>query len=240
MRLIDSSYGVFDTETTGLSSEDKIIQIAMAWFTPDHQFKDQYETFVDPEGRPIDPAAQQFNHILEEDLLEAPSLTQVMEMIGSRADYYVAHNAPFDLQFLPLEKPTIDTLRLSMKLWPELTCHKNWFLKYHFKFDVPGLTRDMAAHRALPDVLVTAALYRHCIAELRSVAKDPDEITVEKLITWIAKPMLIDICPWKKHRGKTMEEVAKVDKQYLKWALGGIEDLSEDLRYTINYWLEKQ
>jgi DNA polymerase-3 subunit epsilon/exodeoxyribonuclease X len=41
-----------------------------------------------------------------------------------------------------------------------------------------------------------------------------------------------------KHKGKTLTEVALSDKGYLSWMLSNMENLDEDMRYSITNVLE--
>jgi len=76
----------------------------------------------------------------------------------------VGHNLPFDMSFLTtklnqlgkskLENDTLDTLRLSRVMWPHLPSFKLPDLRRHFNIEVKD------EHRALSDVVATAALLR--------------------------------------------------------------------------------
>jgi len=42
-----------------------------------------------------------------------------------------------------------------------------------------------------------------------------------------------------KYEGRYIEEISICDRGYLEWMLMNILDLDEDLRYSINYYLEE-
>lgn len=83
----------------------------------------------------------------------------------------LAHNASFDLAFLACElrragqphlsEPIIDTYRLARLLLPEAPNYKLTTLVNHFKLQIRG-----PAHRALPDTLACAELFRLCVTRL--------------------------------------------------------------------------
>jgi len=51
-------------------------------------------------------------------------------------------------------------------------------------------------------------------------------------------PILVTTFRFGKHKGKSLEEVAREDAGYLRWMLSNMENIDEDLRYSINYFLE--
>ena len=91
----------FDVETTGLDVErEEIVEIAAVRFTNGRQC-DVFETLVHP-GRPIPAQATRIHGITDEMVEESPVIPEIM---GAFSDFcgdmiMVAHNAPFDVQFL--------------------------------------------------------------------------------------------------------------------------------------------
>ena len=47
-------------------------------------------------------------------------------------------------------------------------------------------------------------------------------------------PIMIKTFKFGKHKGKSLEEVAREDAGYLRWMLSSMENLDEDMRYSIN------
>jgi hypothetical protein len=50
-------------------------------------------------------------------------------------------------------------------------------------------------------------------------------------------PILVKTFKFGKYKGQNLADVAKSDAAYLRWMLSGMENLDEDLRYSINYFL---
>jgi exodeoxyribonuclease X len=243
IHIRDAKYLVVDVETTGRDAEvDKIIQIGAVWVDWEGNVLDTFEDLVNPEGTPIPPDASAVHHLVDEDVAEAPPIAKVLTaMYATRPfDVLVAHNAPFDMAFLKPDPktPVIDTLRLAQHLWPELDQHKNQYLRYYWKLKVHGGGKQMT-HSALPDALVTAANLAHELKAVMALSKDPDNLTVDKIIPWILRPVRITKFRFGKHRGKLILDMAREDPSYLKWMLNKMEDLDEDLRSSVLWALEE-
>jgi DNA polymerase-3 subunit epsilon/exodeoxyribonuclease X len=52
-------------------------------------------------------------------------------------------------------------------------------------------------------------------------------------------PILVKTFRFGKHKGKTLQEVALEDAGYLRWMLKSMENLDDDMRYSINYYLNE-
>jgi exodeoxyribonuclease X len=50
------------------------------------------------------------------------------------------------------------------------------------------------------------------------------------------QPILLRICRVGKHRGKTFEEIAGIDRGYLNWIL--TTDMDENIKHTARHWLK--
>jgi DNA polymerase-3 subunit epsilon len=132
----------FDLETTGtLPGVDRIVEIGAVRFV-NGEVEAVYSTLVDPKI-PIPEAASRVNGITD-DMLQGKPL--ISDLLGSFAefcgdDYVIAHNAPFDTQFLKadIEKyeskaPTgsvLDTFVMAKKVLPGLANYKLGTLVQH-------------------------------------------------------------------------------------------------------------
>lgn len=168
--LCHDDYIVLDIETTGLNPEfAEIIEIAAVRYHLGHEV-DALELLIQPSGE-LDEDITDLTGITPEMLADAPSwgsvFPQIVEFLG---DYpIVAHNARFDSRFLRLaytdmglvlENKIIDTLKLSRAAFPDMPNHKLATLKSEL-----GIQAEVS-HRAMPDVVTTAKLYRLCVDEL--------------------------------------------------------------------------
>ena len=160
-RLVRRDFVVVDTETTGLGSDDQVIEVAVV----DPSGKVLVEQLVRPTC-PIHPKATAVHGYDATALATAPSFAQVLPKVravlaGSLA---IAYNAPFDERLL----------RQSAAVWgaePVDTtwdCAMRWYAQYTGKtssskagYASPKLPRaeaDQARHGARRDCLLTLRL----------------------------------------------------------------------------------
>ena len=243
MNILDATYLVVDTETTGIDpATNQIVEFA-AVVTSAREEIDHASTLVNP-GRPIPPEASAIHHIIDEDVAEAPGIGEAIGpiMLDFTAQHgpfaaYAAHNAPFDAAFLPafIDAPWLDTLRLAKRLHPEYEQHGNEYLRYREGISYPGI-REENAHRALHDARVTAALLRRYLQEIASSRADfPQD--VDGLIRFIAQPMVLaGPVQFGKHKGRTWPQVTQVDRGYLAWIVKQ-PDMDIDTRATAQHYL---
>jgi len=175
-RLVDLSYTVFDTETTGLqpSQGDEIIQIGAARIVNGKLRRQEcFEQLVDPQ-RPIPAASIPIHGIRPEMVAGQPTLPQVLPAFHAFAQdsVLVAHNAAFDMRFLQLkeaatgvvfDQPVLDTLLLSAVVHPNQESHGLEAIAE--RLDVPVMGR----HTALGDAMVTAEVFLKLIPLLAEV-----------------------------------------------------------------------
>lgn len=117
----------FDTETTGLGKDDRIVQIAFASIQYDGMWTKKW--YVYP-GRPIPMEATAIHGITDDMVKDAPMFPDIMEAVLEqlRRAPWVAHNLSFDARMLakeiPAERwprgmPTLCTLDYSRKYHPQ-------------------------------------------------------------------------------------------------------------------------
>jgi exodeoxyribonuclease X len=143
---------------------------------------------------------------------------------------YAAHNAPFDMAFLPeLSLAAIDTYQCAKHLWPDCPKFSNQTLRYYLGVEPPAdLIAGLDPHRALYDAACTAAVLVRMLA-----LADPTE-----LLRLSTTPILQPICRFGKHEGKPW---AEVPIGYLQWMVRANDQYQNDvdLRYTVDYYLNK-
>ena len=159
---------VFDVETTGLDPRrgHRIIEIAGVRIEQGNILTESaFTSFVNPE-RSLPFEARQVNGISEEDVRNAPTIMTVLPRFleFTKASILVAHNAVFDKSFLDAEKEfcwgyvnlpeILCSLTLSRNLFPTMSRHNLDVLSERFHMPLPA-----GRHRALPDVLQTAAIF---------------------------------------------------------------------------------
>jgi DNA polymerase III epsilon subunit family exonuclease len=159
-------FTVVDVETTGLTREDRIIEIACVRVVNFREVS-RFQSMVNP-GMPINPAASEVSGIRDEDVQQAPIFAEIAHEFDAitKDAVFVAHNAPFDLSFIsrenkrwdrpPFRELVLDTLKMARNTL-ELP-------RYSLKFLQETLALDIApTHRAMADVEATTLLLRELI-----------------------------------------------------------------------------
>ncbi|MCF6340883.1 MAG: 3'-5' exonuclease [Sulfurimonas sp.] len=238
-------YIILDTETTGTGENDRIIQLGYI-VLGEKEVEVQNEFFSS--NVPISFGAMEVHGITPEMLEEKPtciesnSYKRLLEL-NIPENYIIIHNAPFDLGMLEREgfntkMKVIDTLRVAKHVLPDEEAHRLQYFRYKMNLykdeqkeaDTLGIV--VKAHDAIGDVLILKLL----LSKLKDkVALGfPNENSVEKMVDLTNTPILIKSFKFGKYKGKTLQEVATSDAGYLRWMLSGMENLDEDMRYSIN------
>lgn len=164
--LRDSTYVVFDLETTGLSViDDDIIEIS-GLKVRNGLILDRFQSFVHTD-QTLSAFITEKTHIQASDLVSAPSFEQVMPAFKAFIDdaILVAHNARFDMGFLHekcrfynidrLDNTVIDTLDLAKAVISERRSYRLGALAKSFKIPYD----EAVAHRADYDTEVLNQLF---------------------------------------------------------------------------------
>lgn len=124
---------IFDTETTGFRPEEgeRVIEIGAIEFENRVATGNTFHHYINPEGRQVDPGALRVHGISNADLEDKPVFAKIaqefLDFIGDAN--LVAHNAPFDINFInhefarldlpPIDPDrVIDTLEIARKKHP--------------------------------------------------------------------------------------------------------------------------
>jgi DNA polymerase III epsilon subunit-like protein len=155
-----------------------------------------------------------------------------LEKHNDESTTIVGHNIKFDLAMLEksgfsFKGEIIDTLRVTKHLIPECEQFSLQFLRYELKL-YKQEKEQLQAHNALSDAKIVKNLYEYLL----------DMAPKDKLAELSFKKVLITKFEFGKHNGRYIEEIAMIDRGYLEWMLANILDLDEDLRYSIEYYLE--
>lgn len=220
--MSDLRYLICDTETTGPTPEDKVVEVAWVEVDEDLQVLDRQHSLIDPQ-RAISASASGVHGIVSAMVLEAPTLDEFFQYIyGKRLVgdiVFIAHNAVFDLRYLGKYidnlVATLCTLRLARRLFPGAENHKLSTLKYEL-----GLCNGLS-HRADGDVDTTLDLLHKLVEKSGKSLRDLAQESME--------PMLVEIMPFGKHKGTAMRALPK---GYLLW-LSKLDNLDVDMRFTL-------
>lgn len=247
MKIADATFIVVDTETTGLDhAKDELIEVAAVATSLDWPVLGMWSTLVEP-MRMIPPESSAVHGITEVDVMNAPAAPAVLDQLGefaSRFQFfgaYAAHNADFDRPFLKFDDmlyvpkiPMVCTVRLARHLWKNAPNYKNNTLRYWRGIKVE--TYGIAAHRALGDALVTAAVLR----DLLRCAIMSGVTRVDDLIVLSDSPIIHETWPFGKYgpmHPNGAQPISAAPPDYVAWALR-TPNLSRDMRYTLESHLK--
>jgi DNA polymerase III alpha subunit (gram-positive type) len=241
-----AKYILFDTETTGITTEDRIIQVGGMIINSktDIEVYDELCSTV----LPIKLQAMEVHNITQ-DLLVGKGIFintdfyQKLQSFNNSSNYLLAHNISFDLAMLEKEGfinqyTLIDTLRCAKHLYPELPYHRLQYIRYALELykteeqEAKDLNVVIKAHDAIGDVLVMKLFLRKLVAKCAEV--HPDYNAMEKLAELTRTPVLINNFRFGKYKGEEVVEVAKKDKGYLQWMRSNMAELDEDMKYTLD------
>ncbi len=249
-----------DTETTG-NEPKKDFLCQLAYKTRDLPAQ-AGETFCELYKPPIHipPEASAVTHITDKTVVdkkvfrESPEYVRIKTLLESPDSVLVAHNAKFDIAIIANEDiiPAhfICTLRVARFLDKNnvIPQYRLQYLRYYLDIDI-----EASAHDALGDVLVLEKLYERLLDKIKetpsafgisplSGGEEIHDQIIEKMIEISSKPSLMNMFNFGKYNGKTVQEVANIDRGYLEWMLAQKEqneDNEEDWIYTLRYYLGK-
>jgi DNA polymerase-3 subunit epsilon len=180
----------FDLETTGtVPGVDRIVEIGAVRFN-NGVVESVFSTLVDPQ-KSIPPGASAVNGITDDMVAGKPLIDHLLPAFAEFCEDLpmVAHNAPFDAQFLTadikrFESPApmgviLDTLPISRKVFPGLANYKLGTLVQHLKIPSTGF------HRAEEDATYCGHVFLELIKRISVNGKPPE---LENLVSLTGKP----------------------------------------------------
>ncbi len=226
-----------DTETTGLEEVDRICSIGFIL-----QDKESIETHYEliKSVKKIRPEASAVHHITNEmikdrELFKDSNIFKLLQKYNSSENILISHNIDFELKMLQKEGfiykgKIIDTLKCVRHLIPECEQFSLQYLRYDlklYKSENSNLDIDIQAHNALSDALHVKLLYEYLL----------DMADTEKLQDLTMQHILISRFSFGKYKGRYIEEIAINDRAYIEWMLNSLNDMDEDLQYSLEYYL---
>ncbi|MFC1644842.1 exonuclease domain-containing protein [Patescibacteria group bacterium] len=233
-----------DTETTGLSADGRLCQVA-------YEFKgEEFESLFKP-PIPIEIEAMSVTHITnrmvaDKDSFKDSQMQKDLVEIFSTDNVLVAHNAIYDADILRKDdvevKMMIDTFKLAhhLDVEGEIPKYNLQYLRYYFDLEV----KDANAHDALGDIRVLEALFNHFFDQMMEKVSDEEKV-LEEMVEVSSRPVLIKKFNFGKYNGEKIGDVARMDKGYLEWLLGAKikardeeGDNDENWIYTLEHYLK--
>jgi len=247
-----AKYVLFDTETTGLGEEDRVIQVGAMVVSTDGSVVCYDELCQPKEDIEISLEAMEIHNITPEMLFGTKEYSetdfkQELDNLNTEENYLIAHNLPFDLKMIEKEgfecrMKQIDTLRCAKHLYPDEAHHRLQYLRYSlglYKTEEEEAKKHnitIKAHDAIGDVLVMKLFLRDLVQKALKYA--PTVNPMETLATLTQKPVLIKKFTFGKYKGELVEEVVKKDRGYLQWLRNNTDISNQDMVNTLDYYLD--
>jgi len=241
-----AKFVILDTETTGTGEGDRIIQLGYIVLEPRKETK-VFSEFCLPDTQ-ISYGAMEVHHITPEMIEDKAPCVETdafhqLNLLNTPDNYMIIHNAPFDLNMLSKEgfeckMELIDTLRCARHVYDDEEAHRLQFFRYKMGLykdeqkEAEKLGIEVKAHDAIGDVL-TLKLF---LTKLRKTVEEkyPGSSPIEKMVELTKEPVFFKKpMRFGKHKGKTLVEIAAEDSGYLRWMLKSMENLDEDMKYSI-------
>ncbi len=169
----------FDLETTGfLPGVDQIVEVGAIRYV-DGFPEASFVSLVNP-LRPMNSESSKVNGITDDMLKDKPTIDDLLEplTVFFGDDIAVAHNAPFDFQFLVADYKkhqvpaprglVLDTCAISRKVFPGLMNYKLATLAQHLKI------KSTQFHRAEEDAYCCGQLFLHILNKVSQGDRDKD------------------------------------------------------------------
>jgi len=240
-----AKYILFDTETTGLKEEDRIIQVG-AMIADTTGEVEVYDELCSTEV-PITIEAMVV-HGITPDLIEGKGVFidtnfyKILQSLNNQENFLIAHNMPFDMGMMEKEGfisqiRIIDTLRVTKHLLSEQKSKALQYLRYSLELykeeqvEADKYNITIKAHDAIGDVLVMKLL----LSKLISLTKEqfPDVNPILKMEELTKTPIFIETFTFGKHKGKKTADVCDSDIGYINWMQKNM-DLDVDMKYTLD------
>lgn len=240
-----------DIETTGLDkNKDHVIQLSMIKFNPEtYEVLDSYDTYIKPEGAYVINIASYIKHNIKPQFLnDKPYFKDiaddVLNFIGD-CDILTYNGNSFDLPFLNIElarlhkhidfttRKCYDSFQTERERYPMTL--EGIYKKYMGKTMVED---GLEVHNSLSDIAATVEVFR----------KQNEENIVEPIKIYgdcgLIKNMDFrgEIKPcfsYGKYRQLSVELVAQLDQNYLKWAISPKSEFDEDTKKFIKNYIKE-
>ena len=162
----DVRFVIVDVETTGLNPlSDRICEIAFIE-TKSQKIINKFSTLINP-NIPIPRNVSAIHRIYDEDVLDAPSFSDIANMLVDvfYDSVLVGHNISFDFEFINSELKRIGMKMPDVKMIDTLALSRRFLLNQENN-TLRGVAKSINLnlhnwHRALADVEVTKKIFDH-------------------------------------------------------------------------------
>lgn len=239
----DKKFLYFDTETTDTQVKD-LLQLAFITDNPDVKLN----LYFKPKQK-ISYGAMAVHHITPEMVkdkkyfeetplpkgnidpeYEGNNLIEYLKFLAQKY-IWVAHNVEFDLEVLSkkgIEIPKyICTLKVARNALTEgnrdLESYRLQYLRYYLGLYKNENNDHITAHDALSDVYFLRDLFHYFLENTK--------LSPEQMMVITKQPQIIREIRFGKYAGKTLEEIARIDREYLIWIAENMEE-KKDLAWN--------
>ncbi len=237
----------FDLETTGLRpSSDRIVELALIRVEPDGRVTERVRRF-NP-GIPIPTEATAVHGIRDEDVADEPPFAARARSLAELIDpcdlcgfnirrfdlpMLLAEFSRAGIEFDPRSRRIVDVQMIFHRKEPrDLSAAVRFYLGRELE----------DAHSALADIRATAAILT---AQLETYPDLPRDLAGLDEFCDEIQPFETELDRWfdsagggplvfkrGKHRGRTLEELAASESDYLRWMLG-LDDLGDEVKTVV-------
>lgn len=167
-QISPEGFVVIDTETTGGKEDSRVIELGMAFLSPQGTLQKTFTTLLYGDGTSGEWYVKRVHRIRDTDLIGAPKFRQIapdfLRSINGRILF--AHNANFDLKRINYELSLVRRRQIkNMACTIELGKHLGYGrLSLENAIEEFNLHREIS-HHALHDAMATSQLLRHYLSE---------------------------------------------------------------------------
>ncbi len=236
---------ILDTETTGADEHDRIIQLG--FMVLEGASVEVYNEYCYSDV-PISFGAMEAHNITPDMIAGKPLCAEIgayqkLLELNSSENYIIIHNAPFDIGMLEKEgfknqMKLIDTLKVARHILDEQEYHRLQYLRYSLGIykneaaEAEKLGVEIKAHDAIGDVLILKLLLTELRKKIESIYSG--ENAIDKMLELTNTPVFYKKpLRFGKYRGQTLLEILEADRGYLEWMRDKMENLDDDMRYSI-------
>ncbi len=151
---------ICDTETTGLSADDEIVEIALI----DGEGSVLLNTLVKPTRLTSWPQAQRIHGISPEMVQHFPTIDFYHDVISEivSGKHLIIYNSAYDMQYLKFAEEKPAKISCAMKSYLNYSGGRRW-KKLDYVVDQIGYEFEGEAHRALADARAALAVWKFLV-----------------------------------------------------------------------------